>query len=137
MSRGEEGQVTAFVVGTVLALFLLGGLVIDGGYTLAARRRAFDEASAAARAGAQALDVQEFRSSGRHLLDPAAAERGARSFLAATGQRGSVEVTGDRVAVEVVVSQPMAMLRIVGLSQITVTGRGKARLAGACGAGAP
>ena len=51
MSLDERGQVTAFVVAVVLALFVMGGLVIDGGYALATRRRAVDEANEAARRG--------------------------------------------------------------------------------------
>ena len=36
-------------------------------------------------------------------------------------------VLGDRVRVEVTFSQPMALLRIVGLERLTVHGRGEAR----------
>ena len=59
--RGEDGTVTAFVVIFTLALILLAGLVVDGGLTLAARVQAIDEAQAAARAGAQAIDLAAYR----------------------------------------------------------------------------
>src|SRR3546814_5744105 len=45
----ERGSVTAFVVIMTSALLAMAGLVIDGGYALAAHRRAFNEAEAAAR----------------------------------------------------------------------------------------
>jgi len=40
-SRGQGGTVTAFVVCFTIALLVVAGLVIDGGFTLAARRRAY------------------------------------------------------------------------------------------------
>ena len=46
---------TAFVVTLAAALILLAGLVLDGGLVLAAKRRAINEAEAAARAGAQQI----------------------------------------------------------------------------------
>src|SRR3546814_2863091 len=57
----ERGSVTAFVVIMTSALLAMAGLVIDGGYALAAHRRAFNEAEAAARAGAQAVDLDTLR----------------------------------------------------------------------------
>lgn len=128
MIRREDGQVSAFVVAVVLALFVLAALVIDGGYTLAARRRAFNEANAAARAGAQALDVAEFRATGRYLLQPVEAKAAAEGYLAATGHAGNAQVSGDTVTVEVSLTQPMAMLQVLGIDDMTVTGRGEARL---------
>lgn len=133
MIRREEGQVTAFVVGILLALFVLAGLVIDGGYTLAARRRAINEADGAARAGAQALDVAEFRSSGLYRLDPFAATAAARSYLDVTGHAGLVSVNGDQVSVEVNFDQPMALLRMIGIEELKVTGKGNAVSVGPAG----
>ena len=60
----ERGQVTVFVVIFMIALIGLAGLVIEGGVALAARRRAINEAQAAARAGAEALNEGHYRSSG-------------------------------------------------------------------------
>ena len=42
--RGEAGTVTAFVAVFAVALIAVAGLVVDGGYMLAGRRAAFDEA---------------------------------------------------------------------------------------------
>ena len=124
--RGEEGMVTAFVVIFIFALLLLAGLVIDGGLTLAARVQAIDEAQAAARAGAQAINLPLFRSTGQVILDPSHAVQAANSYLVATGHRGTVEVNGDQVNVAVSITQPMQILGIGGIGSLTVTGHGSA-----------
>jgi hypothetical protein len=122
----ENGTVTAFVVVFTFALVLMAGLVIDGGLTLAARVQAIDEAQAAARAGAQAINVPLFRSTGQVVLDPAEARQSAESYLAATGHRGTVAVDGQAVDVSVSITQPMQILGIGGLGSLTVTGHGSA-----------
>jgi Flp pilus assembly protein TadG len=122
----ERGQVTAFVVTIFLALLLLAGLVIDGGLTLAAKRRAINEAEAAARAGAQAIAIPTFRTSGNITLDPAGARAAAHGYLAAAGHPGTVRVAGDRVTVTVQITQHLQILGLAGLSHLTVTGQGTA-----------
>jgi hypothetical protein len=57
----EQGVITAFVVVIGVALMLFAGLVYDGGMALRAKVDAVDEASAAARAGAQQLDLTALR----------------------------------------------------------------------------
>ncbi len=123
----EQGQVTAFVVTFVAALILMAGLVLDGGLILAAKRRAINEAEAAARAGAQQVATSTYRSSGRFVLDPARARAAAVAYLAATGDRGTVRVSGDQVVVTVQITQPMQILGVAGIGSQTVTGRGVAR----------
>ena len=124
--RGEDGTVTAFVVIFALALILVAGLVIDGGLTLAARIQAIDEAQAAARAGAQQINLPLFRSDGQIVLDPARATQAAQSYLAATGHSGTVTVTGDQVQVAVRITQPMQILEVAGIHNLTVVGHGAA-----------
>ena len=123
----QRGQVTAFVVTFVAALILMAGLVLDGGLVLAAKRRAANEAEAAARAGAQQVNIDSYRSSGRFVLDPARARAAAIAYLAATGDHGTVSVSGDRVTVTVQITQPMQILGVAGIGSQTVTGRGTAR----------
>lgn len=125
--RGDDGMVTAFVVIFVLALLLLAGLVIDGGLTLAARVTAIDEAQAAARAGAQAVNLAAYRATGHETLDPAQATAAAEAYLGATGHTGTVTVAGDQVAVTVTIRQRMQILDIAGIGHLTVTGTGVAR----------
>lgn len=124
--RDEEGMVTAFVVIFTFALLLLAGLVIDGGLTLAARVQAIDEAQAAARAGAQAINLPLFRSTGQVVLDPAQARQAAESYLTATGHSGTVAINGNDVEVTVSITQPMQILGIGGIGSLSVIGHGNA-----------
>jgi Flp pilus assembly protein TadG len=125
--RSEHGSVTAFV--TVFAVALLGvaGLVFDGGLMLAAHRRAFDEAEAAARAGAQALDVDALRAGAGLQLDPLEAERLAGEYLTSIGREGTVEVNGDTVLVRTAFRQDLTILGAFGFGSRTVEGEGVAR----------
>jgi Flp pilus assembly protein TadG len=124
--REESGQVTPFVVVFVAALLLMAGLVIDGGLALAAKVRAIDEAQAAARAGAQSLDLRAYRTRNTVVLDPVRAAVAARAYLTATGDSGQVRVAGDQVFVTVTIAQPTQILGLVGLHSLTVTGSGTA-----------
>ena len=124
--RGEAGMVTAFVVAITLALVLFIGLVLDGGYTLAARREAIDEADGAARAAAQAISLTS-RASSVATIDPARAQGAVDTFLAPVGHVGHATVDGDTVTVTVSFRQPMYVLGAGGLFSVTVTGRGAAR----------
>lgn len=110
-----------------VGLLVLCGLVVDGGYVLAGRRRAIDEANGAARAGAEALAPAGYRSGGDVTLDPGRAEAAALDFLAATGHSGTVVVSGDQVTVQTSFGQPTALLGIIGIRSVTVAGRGQAR----------
>ncbi len=125
--RGEAGQVTAFVTIFTVALIFVVGLVLDGGTLLAAKRQADNEAESAARAGAQAVSIDRLRSSGDQELDAAQAQAAATAHLALLGRPGTVVVTGDAVTVTVTVEQPLQILGIGGLAQVTVTGQGSAR----------
>ena len=126
-AKGQDGQVTLFVVVATVALLVLAALVLDGGYVLAARRRAIDEANGAARAAVQALAPAAYRSSAEVVLDPAAATAAAQDYLAAAGHTGTVGVDGAEVTVSVGFDQPMALLGIIGIDEISVTGVGRAR----------
>ncbi len=127
--RDERGQVAAFVVVFAVALIFLAGLVIDGGHALAAKRRAMNEAQAAARAGAQALDLDAYRRGGGFNLDPDAARAAALSYLARTGhaEGSEVAVSGATVSVSVRFEQPMSILGAGGLGSVSVSGQGSAR----------
>lgn len=124
---GESGQVTAFLVTFIMALLFVAGLVIDGGYLLAAKRQAIDTAEQAARAGAQGLALEDLRATGRQTLDPRRATLAARAYLASTGHDGTVTVNGDRVAVTVTIPRRLVILGIAGFGEVTVTGQAEAR----------
>ena len=119
-------MVTAFVVIFTLALLVMAGLVLDGGLALAAKVQAIDDAQAAARAGAQAIDIPTYRSTGMITLDPAQAVADAQGFLAAAGKHGTVTVAGETVDVTVTITQPTQILSVVGVDQLTVSGAGSA-----------
>ncbi|MDN5854838.1 MAG: Tad domain-containing protein, partial [Actinomycetia bacterium] len=53
----QSGSVTPFVLIVTIALFMLAGLVIDGGRHLSSRSRAFAYAQEASRAGAQTIKL--------------------------------------------------------------------------------
>lgn len=122
----QRGQVVAFVVVIVMALLLFVGLVFDGGLILAAKRRAINEAEAAARTGAQAVAITSYRTTGRLTLDSVRARAAARAYLAETGDSGDVQVASDRVVVTVNVTQQMQLLRLVGIGNLRLQGRGVA-----------
>lgn len=125
--RDESGTVTAFVTIMAVALLAVVGLVADGGFLLAARRQAFDEAEAAARAGAQAVDIDSVRSGGPIRIDPEAARSRVLDYLASTGHEGSVSVNGDMVRVQVRFRREMAVLGLIGLGPAAIEGEGEAR----------
>ena len=124
--RDQRGRVTAFVVVLATACLLFAGLVLDGGLALAAKTRAIGQAQAAARAGAQELDLSTYRATGEFRLDPAHAGAAAQRYLTTVDATGSVTVTGDTVAVTVTARVPTQLLGLVGIDEITVTGEGSA-----------
>ena len=124
--RAEDGHVTAFVVVFTTGILALAGLTLDGGLALAAAVRANGEAEAAARAGAQAIDLAEYRATGTVRLEPAKAIANAQHQLAAQDATGTVAVSGDTVTVTVTASQPAQLLNLVGIGSISVHGTGSA-----------
>lgn len=136
-SDAEAGSVALAAAIFFPAVLIIGGLVLDGGFTLAARQRAASTAENAARAGAQALDINELRRTGRVQLDQRAAAAAARTYLSQVGDTGTVEVRGTTVTVSVSERQPMTLLRLSGLTTVTVTGRATARAASGITGAAP
>ncbi len=126
LGEPEAGMVTAFVVIFTVALLVMAGLVLDGGLALSAKVRAIDDAQAAARAGAQAINIALYRSTGQITLDPAEASADAEQYLAQAGQSGTVTVNGDQVTVTITVTQPTQLLPLAGIHHLTVSGSGTA-----------
>jgi hypothetical protein len=126
LGEREAGMVTAFVVIFTVALLVMAGLVLDGGLALSAKVRAIDDAQAAARAGAQAINIPLYRSTGQITLDPAEASADAEQYLAQAGQSGTVTVNGDQVTVRITVTQPTQLLSLAGIHHLTVSGSGTA-----------
>ena len=124
--RDERGSVTVFVTIMTVALILMAGLVVDGGQVLNARRKAANIAESAARAGAQELDEDAARRDGSSVLDVRRAVDRSQAFLVANGYHGNVSSTADRVTVDVQIRQPLLILGIGGLADMTVNGTGAA-----------
>src|SRR5947209_2178517 len=107
-NRDDSGQVAAFVVIFAAALILMAGLVIDGGLGLAAARRANNEAQAAARAGAQAIAEDVYRSTGKVTLGKPQAEGQAQQYVTQFFPNTtfvSANAAGDTIDVTVRVKQ--------------------------------
>jgi len=124
--RHEDGQVSAFVVALAVPLVAVAGLVADGGGVLAAHQEAVWTAFEAARAGAQAVDIDTLRSSGSVVLDQGMARTAALSYLSASGYEGTVAVQGASVTVTVSRRHSLAILSMLGIGPVTVVGTASA-----------
>jgi Flp pilus assembly protein TadG len=118
--RRDEGQVSGFAVIMVVAMLAVAGLVLDGGLAVSAKVRAIDIAQGAARAGAQHLDLAEYRRTGLVRLDVAEATAAAQRWLSSASATGTVTATAQQVRVEVTAVANTQLLRIVGVGTITV-----------------
>jgi Flp pilus assembly protein TadG len=123
---GDEGRVSAFVVTVLAAIFALSGLTLDGGLALAEKVRINGQAEAAARAGAQALDLDAYRATGAVHLVPSQAGVMARRYLSTVRQTGTVTVTGDTVTVTITATHPTQLLALVGIPALRVHGSASA-----------
>ena len=133
MRADERGEITAFLLIIFFALFAIGGLVIDGGMALAAKRRAMNEAQAAARAGASQINETEYRRNGSVVLDRNAAITAALNYLQdhTSHRAGAAADVPDNNTVEVTVkfTQPMTILGIGSITSLSINGNGSARTA--------
>jgi hypothetical protein len=68
-ARRQRGSISMFVVIFTISVLMLAGLVYDGGLAIAARQRAADIAEEAARAGANAVNVDALRAGEPLRLD--------------------------------------------------------------------
>ncbi len=80
---GERGSITTLGLGMTLLLFVVGGISIDVWRVVAARQDLVQRADAAATAGANAIDVDEFRDTGFLILYEPDAIAAAESVLGA------------------------------------------------------
>ena len=126
-SRHDQAGIAAvFVVFIAVALLAVAGLVIDGGYVMAAKRTAEGQAEQAARVGADALNQGSLRD-GTYLVDPDTAQAAARDYLRTVDAHGTVVVSGQTVTVTVTKHQPMAILSAVGVRSLRVSQTASAR----------
>jgi Flp pilus assembly protein TadG len=119
--RRDDGSATVFVVIIVPVLLLCGGLVLDGGSALAGRARAMGEADEAARAGADAIDVTTYRTTGRIVLDAQRADAAATGYLSASGDEFRLMVHSDSVTVTVTHREKTQLLNLGGIDSLATT----------------
>lgn len=102
----ERGSMSVFTVLFSVVVFLLAGLLVDGGAAINARLRAADVAEQAARAGADRIDVEYLRATGQvRLLDEGEVCARADEVISAYGTAdvtpGSCSVGGGQAQVTV------------------------------------
>jgi len=117
----DAGTVTAFVTVLAVALLAIAGLVLDTGLALSTKTEALDQAQAAARTGAQQLDLTGYRTTGAARLDPDQAAAAARDWLATHHLRGTVSASPDTVTVTVRRTHRTQMLGLIGIHTLTMT----------------
>jgi DNA-binding transcriptional regulator YdaS (Cro superfamily) len=115
----DRGSISAFVVLLLVAIFVLLGLVVDGGLAASARQQAAEEAEQAARAGAGSISVEALRS-GQLQIDDAAAISTAEQFMVAAGHPGVATVSSGRVQVVISYRVHTVILGIVGVTTLPV-----------------
>lgn len=104
MSRtpnNERAAISTFLAVIALSLLMAAGLAIDGGRKVNALREASHIADNAARAGAQAVDLDTLRTTGDLRLLPDQATVRVNRYLAPLGHTADVTVTRDTVTVTV------------------------------------
>lgn len=116
----ERGAVLIAGLLMSLALLIVIGAAVDIGRGFIERRELVSLADQAALSGSQALDVEALHQ-GRLALDPAAAQETAVAVLA-TEPELDARATASPEAVSVEVSReiPTLLLRLVGLTTLTV-----------------
>ena len=102
----ERGSVSIWVLLWAMSVLFIAGFGVDLWRGVSVRRSLNEQAEAAAAAGANAVDITEFRATGEVVLDPALADALARDNLAAQGDNDLVEtavITVDPLTQEVTV----------------------------------
>ena len=120
--RGEDGQAAIVLLMALVVILTVAGLVIDGAAAVTGKIGLQAEADAGARRGAEAVDAAAFEATGAGVLDPAAAEDAARSYVATTCPTCSVSVVATTAGVTVRLHrpQPTWFLRPLGVGSVTV-----------------
>jgi Flp pilus assembly protein TadG len=116
----ERGAVLVAGLLLSLALLIVIGAGVDIGHAFIVRRELFSLADNAALTGSQALDLNALHQ-GRLALDPEQARTAALQTLAAEpGLRDRADANSADVQVEVERRVPTVLLRLVGVSELTV-----------------
>jgi Flp pilus assembly protein TadG len=135
LGEGERGALAPAFPIIILALFALGGLVVDGSRDLSGRGQAQAYAEEAARAGAQQIDEGY---AGVRLLPESVVSAAVDAFCDRLRQSDQLR-PGDqcamtaydqnkaRVEVTVQMAVPTTILQAFGIGDFSVSGRGTAQ----------
>lgn len=129
-ARAERGAISAMVVTLVVMLFMLAGLVIDGGLAINARQRIYDDAEQAARAAANQIDIDALRESGQVILLEAAARQAAVDYMTARGYPAAnvnVQVNGNEVFVYAEDRVNTSLLQLIFIDDFPIEGQATSR----------
>jgi Flp pilus assembly protein TadG len=127
--REERGSVSLWLVTTGFAMIVLVGLAVDLGGQVHAQQHARAVADQAARTGGQQLQAPVAVRGQGLLADTHRAAKAAKAFLTASGMTGTVTITGSTtVTVDVRDTYDTTFLGIIGITSMTVTGHGQARI---------
>ena len=122
----ERGAVLVAGLLLSLALLIVIGAGVDIGHAFIVRRELVSLADDAALTGSQALDLQALHQ-GRLALDPEQARAAAlQALVGEPGLRGEAAANAADVHVEVQRRIPTILLRLVGVSTLTVRARATA-----------
>ncbi len=128
--RSERGAISAMVVTLIVMLFMLAGLVIDGGLAINARQRLFDDAEQAARAAADKIDIEALRETGQVVLLEAEARQAAVDYMTARGYPAAnvtVQVNGDEVFVHAEDRVNTSLLQLIFIDDFSIEGQATSR----------
>lgn len=127
-SGDDRGTIAMYTVLFTPVVFLLAGLLVDGGLAIHARQRAADMAEQAARAGADNIDEDALRRTGRArvIADGPNGTTCTRAYRLLREYDENVTdrdclAAADRVEVTVQITVPLQLLAIVpGFSEFTM-----------------
>lgn len=126
--RDDRGSISIWFATTSFIMVLLVGLVVDVGGQVQTQQHARAVAAQAARAGAQELDATSVKGQGLSI-DPSSARAAATAYLRAAGVTGTVTVSdGTLLTVRTTDTYEPKFLSVIGLTRMSVTGEGSARL---------
>jgi Flp pilus assembly protein TadG len=122
----ERGSVLITGLLLTLALLMVLGAAVDIGHAFIVRRDLNSLADNAALAGAQQLDQQAIHQ-GQLAIDPQQAQAAALAALSSEpGIQAQADATPAEVHVKVTRRFPTILLRLVGLSDLTVSAQANA-----------
>jgi Flp pilus assembly protein TadG len=128
----DRGTISMFTAIFTLSVILLAGLLVDGGLAIHARQRAYDIAEQAARTGANDIDENVLRQTGKAQINPDRQAVCAKvdELVASYDSQATVDNcdrSDDQVTVTVHITVELQLLSIVpGFHAFSMTGTASA-----------